>query len=443
MTQYVGSVLKAYQPRSSGSASTGTILGRHVNVGAPVRVAALAACLLAASTAPALGVDDSAAPSAPPSKPVITPVRVAQGLNLGDACESYYPLSSRAALEQGATTAIIYVDVDGRVKDTRIEVSSGYVALDEATERCFMERGRFVPQTVDGTPVGSWQRLKTTWRLDSPARSHAADSLLSAYSKGDYARLAKLLVPYARAGSVDAQLMLARIYLHGTGVTADAGEAAAWMRKAAELGSTVAAYESGVFSEEGIGGPKDYAAAAHWFRKAAHQRHANAAFNLALMYQSGLGVERDAAMALLWIDAAIGFLAPPSAEAVGPRYASTRDSILAGVSPEQADAARRITSPDGPVIRAFLRNRSAIEKAALAAYPAHLGEHSGLRTVVLLVFVLADGHVGETRVETSSGLPRLDGVTAQVVSQAEIIPKATGGRSVDAWQIVTWTWALH
>lgn len=440
----MGAVIRACRPRFANSASTLPALGRQENFGAPVRRAALAAaCLLAASTAPALGVDDAAAPSARPSKPVITPARVAQGLSLGDACERYYPLSSRMALEFGATTLIVYVDVDGRVKDTRIELGSGYVALDEAAEHCIMEQGRFVPQTSDSAPVGSWQRMKFTWRLDSPARSDAADSLLSAYRKGDYARLAKLLVPYARDGAIDAQVMLARMYLHGTGVNADVGEAATWMRKAAEQGSTVAEYESGVFSEEGIGGPKDYAAAANWLRKAAHQRHADAAFNLALMYQSGLGVERDPAMALLWIEAAIGFLALPSADAVRPGYASTRDSIRAGMSPDQIDAASHSTSPDGPVIRGYVRNRAAIDKAARAAYPAHLGEHSGVRTVALLVFVLSDGHVGDSRVETSRGLPKLAAATVQVLSQADILPKKIGGQSVDAWQIVTWTWALH
>jgi TonB family protein len=443
VTGYLGPDLSAYQPRFPGSARAGPTPGRHVNFRVRVRGAALAVYLVGASTAPALGVDGSAPPSAPPIKPVITPARIAGGFNLGAACASYYSLSSRAAHEQGATTVILYIDVDGRVTDTRIEIGSGYVALDEAAEHCVMEQGRFVPETIDSAAVGSWQRVKFNWRLDSPLRSQAAESLLSAYSKGDYVRLAKLLVPYARDGAIDAQLMLARMYLYGTGVTANASEAATWMRKAAEQGSTVAEYESGVLSREGIGGPKDYSAAATWFRKAAHQRHAEAAFNLALMYQSSLGVERDSAMALLWIDAAIGMLVPPSSEVVGPAYASTRASILAGMSPEEVDAASRIASAEGPVIRGFLRNRTAVEKAAHAAYPANLGVHSGLRTVGLLVFVLADGRVGDTRVETSSGLPRLDAVTAQVLSQAEIIPNKIGSRSVDAWQIVTWSWALH
>ena len=294
---------------TSSSTGTGWTMGRHVNCGAFVRAAALAACLLAVSTATALGIDDSNDPGAPPSKSVITPVRVAQGLNLGEACERYYPLSSRAAREDGATTVVAYVDVDGRVTDTRIETSSGYVALDEATERCLMEQGRFVAQTVDGTPVGSWQRLKTTWRL-AGGWSPRDDALRSSFVRGDYAKTVKLLIPYAREGSVDAQIMLGRMYLNGMGVAADAGEAAGWMRKAAEQGSTVAAYEFGVLSENGIGCPKDYPAAAYWFRKAAHQRQPDAAFSLALLYQSGLGVERDSAMALLWINAAIGFLAP-------------------------------------------------------------------------------------------------------------------------------------
>lgn len=404
---------------------------------------ALATCLLAALTAPAFGADDLDAPGASPSKRVVTPARIAKGLNLGDTCANYYPMSSRMWSEQGATTLLLYVGVDGRVSDTRIEVGSGYVALDEAAEHCVTERGRFDPQTVDGVPVGSWQRMRYAWRLDSPARSEAVASLQSAYAKGDYPRLAKLLNPYARDGVIDAQIMLARMYYHGTGVTADATEAATWMRKAADQGSTVAEYDSGVFREDGIGGPKDHAAAATWFRTAAHQRHAEAAFRLALMYQSGLGVDRDGAMALLWIDAAIEFLAPSSAEATRLGYTSARDSILAGLSPEQAESARRITSPHGPVIRAFLNNRPFIEKAARAAYPAHLAEHTGKRAVGVLVFVRADGHVGDTRVETSSGLPQLGEVTAQVLSQAEFIPKTIGGRPVDAWQIVTWTWVLH
>lgn len=418
-------------------------LGRHVNVGSPIRAAAFAACVIAASTSPASGVEDAAAPSTPPSKPIITPARIVPGLNLGAACANYYSLSSRAAHEQGSTTVVLYVDVDGRVTDTRIEIGSGYIALDETTERCVREQGRFIPQTVNGAAVGSWQRMKYTWRLDSPLQSQGANSLVSAYSKGDYVRLAKLLVPYARDGAVDAQLMLARMYLHGTGVTADAVEAANWMRKAAEKGSTVAEYESGVFSERGIGGPTDYSAAVSWFRKAAHQQHSDAAFSLALLYQSGLGVERNSAMALLWIDEAIRRLNPPNSEVVGPAFASTRASILAGMSHEEVDAASRITSPEGPVTRGFLRNRTAVEKAARAAFPTYLGVHSGLQTVGVLVLVLADGHVGDTRVETSSGLPKLDAATAQALSHAEVIPKMIGSRSVDAWQLITWNWALH
>jgi len=443
MTQDRGRVTRSCWSRSSGLTSTGPNPRRHVNSRTPVRVAALAACLIAAATVPVLGDVESADPSAPPSKRVIGAVRVVKGLNLGDACERYYPLSSRAAREEGTTTLVINVDADGLVKDTVIEVSSGYIALDEATELCFMDQGRFVAQTVDGTPVSSWQRLKFTWSLPNSASLPSDKSIETVLVRGGYAAPTMSLLPDAKAGSIDAEIMVARMYLQGIGVTANAAEGAEWMRRAATQGSTIAAYESGVLSDEGIGGPKDYSVAAYWFRKAAHRRHADAAFRLALKYQSGLGVERDAAMALLWIDAAIRFLAPSIAKAVRPGYASTRESIVAGMSLEQVEAASRITTPDGPVIHAELLNRKAIQKAADAAYPADLGEHSGRRTVVLLVRVLADGHVAQTQVETSSGLPGLDAVTAQVLSQAEIRPKTVGGHSVDAWQIVKWDWALH
>jgi TonB family protein len=438
-----GGVAGTRQYVSCGSARTIRPPAVYARLTASAHVLALTACLLAASMAQARWVEDPTDLLAPPAKRTVTPVRVEKGLNLGDACERYYPLSSRLSSEHGATTLLAFVDVDGRVTETRVETGSGYVALDEAAERCIAQKGRFTPQLVDGTPVGSWQRLKFNWRLDNPARSAAADSLLTAYSKGDYPRLARLLVPYANDGAIDAQIMLARMYLHGTGVREDAAQGATWMRKAAEQGSTVAEYQAGVLSEAGIGVPKDYAAAANWFRKAAHQRHAEAAFNLALLYQSGLGVERDPAMALRWIDAAIEYLAPVSAELFGRGYAATRDSILAGLSPGQAELASGIESPDAPVVRGYFRNRKVVEKAADAAYPARLGVYRGLRTVYLLVFVRADGHADDIRMESSSGLPKLDEATTRVLSQAEYIPRMVAGRAVDAWQLVTWTWALH
>jgi hypothetical protein len=56
----------------------------------------------------------------------------------------------------------------GRVLRTLVERPSGFDRLDDAAQRCVEEQGEFEPQRLDRQPVGSWQRMKWTWRLDEP-----------------------------------------------------------------------------------------------------------------------------------------------------------------------------------------------------------------------------------------------------------------------------------
>ena len=105
--------------------------------------------------------------AAKPAPPTITPVRVAKGVNLGELCEPYYPSASRRLSEEGSVVLLVYVAPNGRVSETKVETSSGIQRLDEAAEKCVKAQGRFEPQKVGSEAVGSWQRMKWTWRLSS------------------------------------------------------------------------------------------------------------------------------------------------------------------------------------------------------------------------------------------------------------------------------------
>jgi TonB family protein len=125
-----------------------------------------------------------------PAPPPVAPAKVAPGSNLGASCGSYYPAASRRLNESGAVVLLVFIDPTGRVSSTKIETSSGFPRLDEAAAKCVTEAGRFVPQLVGGTPVGSWQRMKWTWKLDygelPPEVAAAFQPILNAIKQGDY-----------------------------------------------------------------------------------------------------------------------------------------------------------------------------------------------------------------------------------------------------------------
>jgi protein TonB len=118
----------------------------------------------AAIVRPAEPVKEAPKAAAPPP---ITPVRVAKGVNLGDLCEPYYPSASRRLSEEGSVVLLVFVGPNGRATETKVETSSGIQRLDEAAEKCVKAQGKFEPQKVGNEAVGSWQRMKWTWRLST------------------------------------------------------------------------------------------------------------------------------------------------------------------------------------------------------------------------------------------------------------------------------------
>jgi len=173
-------------------------------------------------------------------------------------------------------------------------------------------------------------------------------------------------------GDVEAQLVLARLYLVGDGVRRDYGKAAEWYGKAAEAGNADAQYALGVLRERGLGIAKSPAGALRMYEAAAAQGHLEAAnnlgiayfegrvvsqdyrralanftkaaaaglpeaqFNLALLYEEGLGVGKDTVTAYKWYA-----LAKDGGER---RAGAELERLAAGMSPEDMNRARRLVA---------------------------------------------------------------------------------------------------
>ncbi|MGO8881023.1 MAG: tetratricopeptide repeat protein [Desulfomonilaceae bacterium] len=141
-------------------------------------------------------------------------------------------------------------------------------------------------------------------------------------------------LPSANRGCVDAQYILAEMYLHGYGLPKNPTKALTWFDKAAanghplaqyrlayvydnrgqvredksevvelyrleaEKGNADAQYELGMIHVRGEWVQKNYTLARHWLRKAAAQKHGLACYELGLIYFLGLDVKKNPTKAL-------------------------------------------------------------------------------------------------------------------------------------------------
>lgn len=116
-------------------------------------------------------VSNKPQPEAPPSPlPVVAaqPAPVVRTLAVISAsgCEKPdYPSASRRLEEEGTVTLKFLVGVDGKVKESAVEKSSGFKRLDEAA-RQGLSKCQFKPGTENGHPVEGWANMKYTWRLE-------------------------------------------------------------------------------------------------------------------------------------------------------------------------------------------------------------------------------------------------------------------------------------
>ena len=75
-----------------------------------------------------------------------------------------YPAISLKKEQTGAVTLQFLIDVDGLVVESKIDKSSGYIALDNAA-RDALKLCKFKPGTKDGKPVQSWTKMQYVWSL--------------------------------------------------------------------------------------------------------------------------------------------------------------------------------------------------------------------------------------------------------------------------------------
>ena len=82
------------------------------------------------------------------------------------SCEKpEYPAASRRLEEEGTVALKFLVGVDGRVKESAVDKSSGFRRLDEAA-RQGLSKCQFTPGTENGLPVEGWSIMRYTWRLE-------------------------------------------------------------------------------------------------------------------------------------------------------------------------------------------------------------------------------------------------------------------------------------
>ncbi|WP_177313325.1 tetratricopeptide repeat protein [Burkholderia ubonensis] len=105
----------------------------------------------------------------------------------------------------------------------------------------------------------------------------------------------------AELGYAHSQFNLGELYLHGYGVERDEARAAYWFRKAADQGEVMAQSELGNLYFLGAGVREDHAQAAMWLRKAAMQGDENAQTRIGLMLKNGFGIRRNLIAAYAWL----------------------------------------------------------------------------------------------------------------------------------------------
>jgi len=76
-----------------------------------------------------------------------------------------YPVLALEADQQGTVELAFYVDPRGELTRVRTSRSSGYAILDDAVATT-LSSCRFRPATQDGQPVGAWQKISYSWKLD-------------------------------------------------------------------------------------------------------------------------------------------------------------------------------------------------------------------------------------------------------------------------------------
>jgi hypothetical protein len=152
-----------------------------------------------------------------------------------------------------------------------------------------------LPPPIDAPSPPTAEEIEAISPASEPAKSDNAE----AQTPGDPASLSiEALRKQAEAHDVPSMVEMSRRLILGIGIAKDPQAGAGWMLRAAELGSSQAAFNVGVMYENGFVVERDSTRAAEWYRRAVEAGLPVAEHNLALLLREGKGVPRDGAEAV-------------------------------------------------------------------------------------------------------------------------------------------------
>lgn len=96
--------------------------------------------------------------------PARAPVRTAAVVQFNSCKTPHYPKAAMRNEETGTVDMAFLVGADGKVRDSRVERSSGHVSLDDAA-RLSIAMCSFSPAKEDGVAVQSWAPVRYVWTL--------------------------------------------------------------------------------------------------------------------------------------------------------------------------------------------------------------------------------------------------------------------------------------
>lgn len=170
----------------------------------------------------------------------------------------------------------------------------------------------------------------------SVGSSAAADltTAQQAYKQGDYAIALKELTPLAEQGNPKAQLLLARMFLMGQGVSRDSDQAMKWFRASANQGNADAEFFMGSYY---LLPRRDIGEGIRWLRLSAEQGNQDAQLLLGKTYADGTSeVPRDAVQGEMWLQLA--------AKDNLPFYASQLAAAERGMSPAEIEKGKALAA---------------------------------------------------------------------------------------------------
>jgi protein TonB len=125
----------------------------------------------ATNVAPPKAADVRPQPPAQPApegkpQPPAPPARTAAEVSVAACGKPDYPRNAARNEEEGEVTLSFLVGADGRVKESKVDKSSGHRELDKAAQAFLTACNKFKAGTENGKPVESWARVSYTWKLE-------------------------------------------------------------------------------------------------------------------------------------------------------------------------------------------------------------------------------------------------------------------------------------